>query len=307
MPQAHCTADRLVPRRPARLAPLAAAAVAAGLIAALAAPAAHADAKTGYVIVGPVTDAWGTTSGVTVGAAALANNSSTDSGPIFFELWATPVADGTPVISQSLNSFDLGGVELAAIPAGQQVTNVLQTGITFDPPPKGCYFLSLVLLNGLTVVDVFPFSSTANANDIPAANGYIEIPFGGATCPVPTSCTNSANTACLDSGRFQVTTTFYNAINGKSQADVMAFGSTRAQSDASIFYYFTNSTNFEMGINVLDACALTNSFWVFIGGLTNQGWEVNVLDTQTGNHKSYHNVLNTVTVTTTDTTGLPCS
>jgi hypothetical protein len=45
---------------------------------------------------------------------------------------------------------------------------------------------------------------------------------------------------------------------------------------------------------------------VFIGGLTNQGWTINVLDTQTGNHNHYVNNLPNVTVTTADTKGLPC-
>jgi hypothetical protein len=307
MLHAHREAECSVSARPARqLVPLVAIA-AACLLAAFAAPAAHADANTGYVIVGPVSDAWGTNSGVTVGAAAITNNSGSESGPLFFYLWATPVGDGAPTLSQDLNFYDLGGTELGSLEPGQSFTNVLQTGLTYTPVPKGCYYVSLALVNGTTLVDIFPFSYTTNANDIPSASGYIEFSFGGASCPVPTSCTDSAVTSCLNSGRFQVTDTYYNAINGKAQGQAMSFGSTRAQSDESIFYYFTNSSNFEMGINVLDACAVNNAFWIFIGGLTNQGWEVNVLDTQTGNHKSYHNPLGTLTVTTADTTGLPCS
>jgi hypothetical protein len=61
-----------------------------------------------------------------------------------------------------------------------------------------------------------------------------------------------------------------------------------------------------MGIKVLDACAVNNFFWVFIGGLTNQGWEVNILDTKTGTSKFYSNDLNITTLTTADTAALPC-
>ncbi len=276
----------------------------------LASPAAHADQNTGYVIVGPVTDAWGTNSGVTVGASALVNNTSTDSGPIFLELWAVPVEDGPPTINQNLNAYDLGGVELAPIPAGGSVQNVLQTGITYAPVPKGCYYVMLALENGLTLVDIFPFSYIANPNtsDAPSPSGYMKYAFGeGVTCGGPTTCTESNLAACLNSGRFQVTTNYYNAIDGKHQANVMNFNSTRAETDSTIFYYFTSSSNFEMGINVLDACALTNSYWIFIGGLTNQGWETTVLDTHTGTYKAYRNVLNTLTATIADTTGLPCN
>ncbi|HLX09402.1 MAG TPA: hypothetical protein VKY89_16235 [Thermoanaerobaculia bacterium] len=70
---------------------------------------------------------------------------------------------------------------------------------------------------------------------------------------------------------------------GKSQAQVLSFTGERAESDESVFYYFADPSNFELGVKVLDACALTSSFWVFIGGLTNQRWTV-----------------------TTDTVGLPC-
>jgi hypothetical protein len=307
MSQAHPATGVGAAARPApALASAVVAVVAACLLAVLGAPAAHADATTGYVIVGPVSDAWGTNNGVTVGAAAIANNTSQTSSPLFLEIWATPIADGTPALNKTFNFYDLGGANLGTLGPGQQFTNVLQTGLTYTPIPKGCYFVMLALLNGTTLVDLFPFGYTTNAANIPAANGYLEFSFSGATCPAATSCANSGNVACLVDGRFQITETYYNAIDGKQQAQVMSFGPTRAQSDESIFYYFTNPSNFEMGINVLDACAITNSFWVFLGGLTNQGWEVNVLDTQTGNHKSYRNNLNTVTVTTTDTVGLPC-
>jgi hypothetical protein len=283
-------------------------AVVACLVASLAAPAARADANTGYVIVGPVTDSWGATNGVTVGAAAIANNTASTSGQLSLELWATSVAQGAPTVRNGLIYYELGGTTIGTLGPGQQLTNVLETGLPFSPVPPGCYFVMVALLDGKDLVDLFPFSYSANADDVPSPTGYTVFPFGsGTTCQAPTSCADSANAACLVGGRFQVTTTYYNAIDGKAQAQAMSFGSTRAQSDESIFYYFTNSSNFEMGINVLDACAVNNAFWIFIGGLTNQGWEVNVLDTQTGNHKAYQNHLNNLTVTTADTTGLPCS
>ena len=61
-----------------------------------------------------------------------------------------------------------------------------------------------------------------------------------------------------------------------------------------------------MGLKILDACVLNNHFWVFIGGLTNQGWTVQILDTSTGHTRTYTNPLNQLTPTTADTSALAC-
>jgi hypothetical protein len=264
------------------------------------------NAATGYVIVGPVSSDWSTADGVDIHAAAVTNNSghaSVDQG-LFLYLWATPIADGVPTVSPDLGGQSLGGFALGTLANGKSITGISLSGATFTEPPKGCYYVMLALLNGTTLVDVFPFND-ANVAD-PTPTGYTAHTFGGAACAQTTPCENSAVAACLLSGRFQVTATYYNATDGEAQGQVLSFGGTRAQSDESVFYYFTDPSNFEMGVKILDACSITNTFWVFIGGLTNQGWTVAVLDTKTGNKKGYANDLNVTTVTTTDTAALPC-
>jgi hypothetical protein len=265
------------------------------------------DAATGYVIVGPSQFDWGN-NGVTIGAAAIKNDSgqpSADQG-LFLSLYAYPVQDGVPTIG-NLNWQDIagGGIALGTLASGQEFTNVFQSGLTFTPPPAGCYYVSLALVNGADTVDVWTIAAKKTAFS-PDATGYAVFSFGGASCPAPTSCSHSTHDGCLIGGRFLVATTFYNANDGKAQAQVLSFAGGRAESDESVFYYFTDPSNFELGVKVLDACGLSNTFWVFIGGLTNQGWTVNVLDTQTGRHKAYINDLPNVTVTTTDTAALPC-
>ena len=71
----------------------------------------------------------------------------------------------------------------------------------------------------------------------------------------------------------------------------MSFNGARAESDQSAFFYFFDNANFEMGVKMVDACSFNDSFWVFVSGLTNQGYAVNILDTFTGQTRTYSNPL----------------
>jgi hypothetical protein len=263
-------------------------------------------AASGFVIVGPVTATWEVGKGITIDAAAVVNNNTSKNGSLGLHLWVTPAGDGTPVISPLIDFQDLGGIDLGILLAGKQKTNIAQSGLTYTPPKPGCYYVMLALLNETVLADLYPLSS--GAGGFPTSGGYDLFAFGKntTTCAQTTSCPQSALDGCLIGGRFQVTATYYNATSGSAQGQVLSFNGTRAESDESVFYYFTDSSNFEMGVKILDACTLNNFFWVFIGGLTNQGWTVNILDTKTGNTKSYTNNLPLTTVTTTDTAALPC-
>jgi hypothetical protein len=263
------------------------------------------DASSGFVIVGPASATWpgeGSSRGASISAAAI-EDLGTKNNNLSLNLWATPVGDGVPVISPLLNFSAMAGLEVGPIKAGKSVTNLAQSGLTFTSPRKGCYYVMLAVLdNNLTLVDLWPFA----VGGTPSPTGYNVFSFGGASCGQTSPCENSAQSACLLSGRFQVNGTFYNATSGKAQSQVQSFGGARAQSDESVFYFFADSSNFELGVKMLDACSLTNTFWVFLGGLTNQGWEINILDTKTGSSKTYTNSLNITSVTTTDTAAFPC-
>lgn len=91
-------------------------------------------------------------------------------------------------------------------------------------------------------------------------------------------------------------------------AQVMSFGGQRAENDESAFFTFFSATNFEMGVKVLNACipALGNKFWVFISGLTDQGWTVTVRDTQTGSIRTYSNATGHLSSTFADTSAFNC-
>jgi len=257
------------------------------------------DASTGLFVSGAVSATWG--SGVAdMRAQIIANErSSGTSGTLTLHLVATT----SPPPVGAFSGFDMASVNLGTLPAGTEFTNVDSGTVNFVPPgTPGCYYVSLVLEENGGVVDVRTFS----AGGTPENTSYSVFPFGGATCPAATSCTRTGGGACLLGGRFQVTAAYDNTVTGAGPALVMSFGSTRAESNESVFYYFTDPSNFEMGVKVLDACSFSSSFWVFIGGLTNQAWNLTVLDTLTGNKKTYANNLDVTTVTVTDTAALPC-
>jgi hypothetical protein len=255
------------------------------------------DASTGLFMEGGVSATWGS-GHADLRVTDIANQrASGTSGDLTLHLIATAA-----VPAGSFTYFDLASVDLGTLDAGTDTGGVDTGEVAFAPPsPNGCYYISLLLLEDGNFADIRVFDSGGT----PTNNAFALFAFG-TTCPAATFCVRSANGACLDGGRFQVTATYNNDSTGSGAAQVLNFGSTRAESDESAFFYFTDPSNFELGVKVLDACAISPNFWVFIGGLTNQGWTVHVLDTQTGRKKAYGNAVNNTTVTVTDTSALPC-
>lgn len=137
-----------------------------------------------------------------------------------------------------------------------------------------------------------------------AANGHLATHEGvfGTVGP----CVSDATTACLVDGRFEVKVDWQQGESSGS-AQVMSFGGQRAETDESAFFWFFSASNFEMGLKILDACAINQKFWVFISGLTDQGWTVHIRDSVTGATKTYSNPAGHLTNTTADTSsGLSC-
>ncbi|MCL4837018.1 MAG: hypothetical protein KJ058_03500 [Thermoanaerobaculia bacterium] len=137
------------------------------------------------------------------------------------------------------------------------------------------------------------------ATTFPSISGYLN-----PSAP-PAPCTRNAETACLLSNRFEVKAS-WRTSSGSGTAKVMSFGGQRTESDQSVFYYFFDAANFEIGVKVLNGCGINNRFWIFFSGLTNQEVTVTVRDTQTGAVKTYSNPMGTYPTTVGDTSALPC-
>jgi hypothetical protein len=99
---------------------------------------------------------------------------------------------------------------------------------------------------------------------------------------------------------------YRSSTSGAGSAQVMTFGAERTENSQSVFWWFFAPTNFEMGLKMLDACALNHKFWVFISGLTDQGWTVHIRDSQSGAFKTYTNAIGHLSSTTADTSALSC-
>ncbi|MGE5275513.1 MAG: M4 family metallopeptidase [Acidobacteriota bacterium] len=122
-----------------------------------------------------------------------------------------------------------------------------------------------------------------------AARGGLDDMGAGARPLSPTAadaCIPDTQTLCLNSGRFRVQTSFRTP-----QGEAGAGTAVRITEDTGYFWFF-NSSNVEMVIKVLNACAFSTHQWVFAGGLTNVEVTTTVTDTQTGAQQVYVNPLN---------------
>ncbi len=155
----------------------------------------------------------------------------------------------------------------------------------------------------LTPDELMEPNATANPGDLLTTQALEDM---GWTLQQPSSpCVRNATTACLQSGRFEITVDWRTA-SGTGDAQVMGFNGQRAESDESVFWWFFSATNFEMGVKVLNACTFNGKFWVYLSGLTDQGWTVHVRDTQTGAIKTYSNALGQLSKTFADSAAFSC-
>jgi hypothetical protein len=111
------------------------------------------------------------------------------------------------------------------------------------------------------------------------------------------ACVSDADTLCLNHGRFKVEATF-NTNTSSGTAQVVKL------TDETGYMWFFNANNVETVVKVLNACGVNNRYWVFAGGLTDQGVVLTVTDTVTQLSKTYTNPRGQVWVTITDTNAL---
>jgi hypothetical protein len=97
-------------------------------------------------------------------------------------------------------------------------------------------------------------------------------------------CVGSDAVLCL-SGRFQVEAT-WQAASGSSGA-----GHAANLTSESGFFWFFDSSNVELVVKALDACAIGDGQWFFAAGMTTVGVQLKVTDTLTGDVKNYANIV----------------
>ncbi len=96
------------------------------------------------------------------------------------------------------------------------------------------------------------------------------------------ACVPDADTLCLNSGRFKVEAT-WNTNSASGVAQVVKL------TDETGYLWFFSQNNVESVVKILNGCAINNRYWIFAGGLTDQGVEFTVTDTLMLTTKTYTN------------------
>ena len=110
------------------------------------------------------------------------------------------------------------------------------------------------------------------------------------------SCVADPTTLCLNGDRFRVAVR-YETEDGRA-GDGEAVELT---GDTGYFWFFSDN-NVEVVIKILNGCTIgEGAYWVFIGGLTDVGVELEVADVRAGQTKTYVNKMGDLFVPVTDT------
>ena len=116
------------------------------------------------------------------------------------------------------------------------------------------------------------------------------------------TCIQDRHTLCLEDGRFAVTALW------PVHLDVAQAAEAVPSTDNTGFFWLFEEDNLELMVKVLDGCATGfDSYWVFIGGVTDLEISVGITDTATGEFKSYSSPGGSAFVTVNDTSAFPCS
>jgi subtilisin family serine protease len=186
-----------------------------------------------------------------------------------------------------------GGTSAASPYAAGVAAQILSKKPTLSP----AQLLSTLQSTGKPITDPFTHLVRPRIDALAAYQSLL---------PASGSCIRTATTACLLGNRFELRVTWQTA-GGSGNSEVMNFNGERAESDQSAFLWFFAPENFEMGVKMVNACTPPfNAFWVFISGLTNQGYTVNIRDTQTGAQKTYSNPLGQLARTVSDVSAFSC-
>ncbi|HSK74880.1 MAG TPA: hypothetical protein VLQ45_00350 [Thermoanaerobaculia bacterium] len=229
-------------------------------------------------------------------------NLFTCSQPVLFSGIDLPPAGELAIRNVSVSSSSNGAT--LRWETSRPASGMIRYGVTSDLGSSSAASLALATTHS-SAISGLPGGLYLYRIESIAENGHLATQEGvfGTVGP----CVSDPNTACLVDGRFEVKVEWHQAASS-GPAQIMKFGGQRAETEESAFFWFFSESNFELGLKILDACAINQRFWVFISGLTNQGWTVYIRDTVTGATKTYSNPVGHLTTTTADTTsGLSCS
>ena len=139
------------------------------------------------------------------------------------------------------------------------------------------------------LVAVWPLSG--NANDIIGPHDGAKLGTGANyfIAAVASDCGESTDTALCLNDRFQVTARYRTGPPGSADFPAMTIPCFGPICEGSGIFWFFQNTNWELMVKSLNGCALTNHWWLFTAGLTNQHFRLEVTDVTRGESKIYFN------------------
>lgn len=140
------------------------------------------------------------------------------------------------------------------------------------------------------------FASAGIMLATPAAHGTAvrlevdDVYFGPAA---PNSCIPGGGQLCVDdapgNARFRIFGTYSTAQGGGSLGGMHAIDLAGLGVGHGGLMWFFSADNPELLVKVLNGCAITDHYWVFLSAGTNVSLDLYVQDTQTGGVTPYHN------------------
>jgi formylglycine-generating enzyme required for sulfatase activity len=100
-----------------------------------------------------------------------------------------------------------------------------------------------------------------------------------------TTCYPNPSNACVNSNRFSISGTFQDYSGNSGPVQMVQMGSDTA------WGYFSDSSNTELVVKVLNFCSVSSVWAVYAGGLTDLQINLSVRDTSAGGLKTYTNAL----------------
>jgi hypothetical protein len=173
------------------------------------------------------------------------------------------------------------------------------SGGTYGGSSGGSAFLS----NGQVVGQLFGTCGPTPEDGCNALNRNVDGAFS-TTFPfiqqyVATSatqpCVPSTTVMCLANNRFSV------KVDWKRPGGESGQGQAIKYTPESGLYWFFSSDNIELLVKVIDGCGLSNTYWVFSAATTNVQYTMTVVDTKTGQSKTYVNPQGVSAAAITDT------
>jgi len=114
----------------------------------------------------------------------------------------------------------------------------------------------------------------------PEISQYINVEGGGSGCVQDLD----GGVVCLRDGRFELTGTWTDFANPTNTQPLIW---TPVENINATAGFQNNPSGIQIVMRVADGCSLTGTWWVWLGGFTDAGWDITVRDTVTGNLRNF--------------------